>query len=405
MIIRVKSSSRAEIISVVPILATSINNSIPLSSDFFRSIEDIAVTVISDYSVFREMKALGLSQKTRDELSNGADRNASVRPSFVGNSMIYFKMPRSLQASVSNRKWPSETLRLTSYGVEPHSGSAFYILQGSMENSDDVENILRLNSDDSIVFESSGQFTLHLCYPVGLPVVGHILERLQSLATFYNIIDSLARRKFVCSNLTLAQVTFKYDTDVEAVINLEANTTLSIQIPPDNPHRRMGAYLSTLLERGKVDFEWFLSTLITTLPILRAFDKIQKRCNNATSCQQNPQPVVYPRSVEWYRLTYASPACTFDIRLKLARSEMMWHVEEKAGKQQLKSRPLALASALTSLYQQRGNGWFGLTSSIASTTQGIEEMLTRLDAAVKSSVDGRPSPILPTDSATSNEHG
>lgn len=281
----------------------------------------------------------------------------------------------------------------------------------------DVQNTLvRDRYDDADVsFLPSGAFTLAFRLALGTQWIQQLIARLKGIERLQVILGTLKRKGFQAESSSLSHVVFAYAEDLKVEFLFIVGTSARIKfIPATNPHRRIATHLAALVKEQPHDraFSTFADALITTLPLLQAFDRLecsaasQPHPSTASPTAPSTPPAysfhatLHPRSWKLYRIRF--PTCAFDVELRRRRgSGQEWHITESTSSlssrtgqvQPATGTPQELVQRLCELVMEKGNGWKGLRGSRpawAASIDGVKELVARLNDVV--SAFGTPDP-------------
>ena len=198
----------------------------------------------------------------------------------------------------------------------------------------------------------------------------------------------LHEMNFACKTVSLGRIAFTYGTasQMSARLTFPSDGSLLVKLklePADiNPHLRIRVALEQEL-KGPRWFRNFALALAATLPLLQTLQAIE------TGHLARQTLVVRPRSANWYHLIYKAPfvKCVFQIRARVKtqanKSIVRWHVEVAKEKVDASSWPEELKKMLKELWQEKGDGWFGIGNGIIANIDGVALALQRLDEVVR----------------------
>lgn len=314
--------------------------------------------------------------------------------------------PGSQQISPQGRRKPTQ-----------REENAFMVIEARMllPKAKSIESI-NPRVDPDIAFDSrTGSFAFRLRCLVGEAVIDKLVEvavRVERLVDFAQVLGKHERSKSLkCGTVSLGRITFTYgntppsvdvnsmDVDLEtgfykATIDFSsAESTMALILERGNPHIRILDYLNKVLNSTE-GLNGVATLLTQTLPVNRGLDSIEKNWplpNNpesemfvnvrATDCyiiqyiiRQLP---VKDSKIEPTRLTYR-----FRVGLRVRRGEPWWWVQ-RADKDSRTKETDALDDALKPLWTSSGPGWLGMRISGVATKDGIQELLEKLDEAMR----------------------
>lgn len=290
------------------------------------------------------------------------------------------------------KPWANEFIRLAHLGLQRPGGDPARVrheirLLLDSTVAKDLRTYLTQDEDRDIALHSSGGCSILIRSPLGVPLVEQMQTRLRSVERLSTYVSMLKERQFRCESVSLSRLVFNYDKimGLRAELQFSADGTLPIhlQFEPQatNPHQRIKVLLEQSLNRGGDNaFKNFTMVLAFTLPLLRAFERIE----DTDSSRQLVS--IHLRSPTWYSLKYKAPLpqCNFQIRARIksqgAVTSVKWHVEPDRTQVGL---PEGLVKALVDLSKEKGDGWAGFSGQIFAGASGIEEALRKVDETVR----------------------
>lgn len=264
-------------------------------------------------------------------------------------------------------------------------------------------------ADADISFLPSGAFALAFRLTLGTQWIRQLVARLKAIERLQVMLRILKRKEFHVDSSGLSHVLFAYAQDLKVEVIFGEDSPLRTRfIPATNPHRRIRFDLEALVKDEPHDrgFTAFADALITTLPLLQAFDDLESAkalqphpsTASPTAAPSSPpqhlfQAIVHPRSWMQYRIRFTN--CTFDVHLRPRRgSSHEWHVTippsiplSRTGQAQSSVQtPQDLTQRLRDFAKEAGNGWKGLRGSRpswAASVDGVQELVKRIDEIVE----------------------
>lgn len=227
---------------------------------------------------------------------------------------------------------------------------------------------------------------------------------------FIEILDA-QERSVHCEAISLGKITFTYgkttsgaDGDVmevdgghsrehKAVIDFSAaDNMMMIILERGNPHLEIVDHLSRILN-GKEGLEGVAKLLPLTLPVLQGLDALEM----AWASVPKGQVVVNVRASDWYLIRYdisslpppgsSSESNTqkiiFDVRLRHRRGVPWWYIRRIDNRV---SEGDEVDAALKPVWNTAGTGWQGMRVSGVAEASGVEELLGKIDEAMRAYV-------------------
>ncbi|KAK5718809.1 mediator complex subunit [Elasticomyces elasticus] len=378
------------------------------------SIERFAVAEVSYEVISEQLRALKIPhhhQKPEPLSEDGVDAGQH------NSGSIYVQFAALLQdpSDISWKPWATDSIRLSHHGIDDCEGGTDTHTTRTLVRHDlrltrepgrmnRLQQHLTKSGDRTVAMNTSGALALSLRTPFGEPLVGHIRTRLRSIERLDQYVTTLQRHHYKLTTVTMDQLSFTYHASAPALharlsfVN-DGSPPIRLQLLPaeSNPTQCIRVMLEKGLNSSHADsFEGFAKFLTLTLPMLRAWDRIE------TAHLARQTAVVNMRGAAWYGLSYKAPLppCTFSIQLKEKRDgnkkSMRWHVAQGKGKLD----PVVaedLAKKLKELWQSKGDGgcWEGNGSGAVSDATGLGPLLDRLDVIVRTSNVSRPVSVQP----------
>ncbi len=327
----------------------------------------------------------------------------------------------ALTPDTTARSAPTDVLRLSHHGFDSSQGHVNHVVRGRISGLEKLNKLLNVARDEDVIFHASGTFAILLRNPFGLPFVDRIQARLRAIVRLQGFLEALHRQKLQCEKISLSRIEFRYAQDLTAEIDFVEGRPIRFTVDRENPHRRMDVFLTNLLNDRNNGFAKFCLILPITLPLLRIFDVLERNTPppSQPTSQSPPPPFVHPRNVDWYRLKYSNPPCSFDFRLRRSRDAIRWHLEDstpnpggngpgaaaasrRPDQAQLPNAPQRdpnLVAALKKLFRSQGTDWIGLRTGIAAGVDGVEDAVTKLDEIVRSFANMNPVATMPDNAA------
>ena len=307
----------------------------------------------------------------------------SLDPSIqIPDLYIFFSPKHTPSASdrpmESRALWSNESVKLIFQGLDASQTSVIHIVLIRLKTPIFHIESLTSNLDSSLAFHPhSGSISFRLLTPVGKPTIPLLLERLKRIGRLVRFLGVMERYQIQCESVSLSRLQFTYATSpqsLKAEINFSTDAPIRISFDRGNPHLRIQDFLTSRLG-ADTGLEEVVLLLRITLPLLRAFSKIETACKSS-------DVFIFARSAFWYHLHYDHQHVAFDIKLRRRRDELNWYVQYMTGSGG-KSENEKVPPEIQSLCNSRGEGWIGLNTGIAARIEGIEELIQRLNEAVR----------------------
>lgn len=268
--------------------------------------------------------------------------------------------------------------------------------KGKMRNPQSVRDILQQTKDPDIAFRLDGAFSLVVEDKIGTSPTGRVIGRLETLGKLCNLAKTLREHKFDCKEISFSRVCFTFAKDQEVTLvfgEKEKRPHIFVQIPDEAPMKRVREFLEVIINDEEVGFERFTTALEYFLPVLRAFDVLNKK--HAAHMPYAPQ--VYPRQVDYYRLVYHNPDqlnkpyAAFDLHFKRNKDEMEWRISDLVSNQAREEREMLVPGfgvKLAAFMRRVGTGWTGMRTLLVADRVGVEEAILELDRVVWAALVG-----------------
>jgi mediator of RNA polymerase II transcription subunit 14 len=279
-----------------------------------------------------------------------------------------------------------------------------------------MQKLMSASPPAGFTFSDNGTFAILLTTPFGEPMISELKARLRDVDRLRSFTTILQQRKLKLIESSLQQVKFQYGQDFKASVNFGQENDIQVHLSAGNPHNRIRTFLTEIINERSPFFlpgqerkglDRFCETLLFTRPIL----SILTRLENAIPGNLH-NPAVKAHHVGNYRITYANPLCSFDIKLRAKEDKACWHIEDNI-KRQPDSRPSSernpnhkrlesLQVALNTLFKKRETGWYGIRAGILADIDGIPGALRALHQTVMACAVDVGSGVLPyVDTSTS----
>lgn len=274
-----------------------------------------------------------------------------------------------------------------------------------------ITNINEVVDRDIAFDKESGSFAFRLRSKVGESVISDLIERVVRVEQLVDFVQVLRTHEnsLKCETVSLGRIVFTYggnaavlstadsmDLDnvprtYRAVVDFSvAENTMVLLLERGNPHLRILDHLTKILN-GTQGLDGVATLLRLTLPVLLGFDSIETEW---TSLSEKGQATVFVRAADWHVIRYnifkpLSPNSTsapndrkvmFDIRILHRKGVPYWYLQRKDSRDREGDD---LDTALKPIWNSSGTGWRGMRVSAVAETSGVEELLAKVDEAVR----------------------
>ncbi|KAK7527960.1 mediator complex subunit MED14-domain-containing protein [Phyllosticta citriasiana] len=376
----------SKIHSSISILGLHNSRKKPVTQDFLQALERLTVSEATYAVAIKELRRINVHHALRSE--KACQPQLSKRPSSV--PMLFLEVGPLAGGTGTDGAWAHSVLKFYHCGFESKTRRIVIIIKGRMaQRQPDVE--LASAKGDDVSFNSDGTFTIVLRTELGEPFMSGVMSRLKRIERLGSYIDVIKSHQFQCEHIGLSRMVVRYGGKFKVDIRFPEGQPTQLVLDPKNPHMRIMKLLRRALNDRdpNMDFGYFMRNLLSTLPVLQAFDAIQ------SSTPSYPQPIVHPRTLDWFRISYENPPTTFDLRLRTRNDVLEWHLQDNFAsnpsnqnnannnQQQRLSRAPEYAAAISEVLRNRGPRWRGIRTGIIAEPDGIKDAIIKLDEAVK----------------------
>lgn len=291
-----------------------------------------------------------------------------------------------------------ELLQIQYLSFDTNVGQVKLVAKGRMRDPSKVQDILERTKDSSVGFAADGSFSMVVDTKLGTSCVNKVVARLSTLGTLCNFAKILKERGFECEDISFSKVCFKYAQD-EAVtlifVGTEKEPHIKLEFSQGSPARRVAPLLEQILNDPEAGFERFTIALDYFLPVLRAFQALERK----HALDYPIAPTIHPRLVDMYRLAYPNPKnprepfVSFDIAFKRNKDELEWRVSEAPTPPSREERDKIVPGfndVLLQLMNRVGTGWTGMTTMLVASKGGVEDAILELDRCVWEALQATP---------------
>ncbi len=175
---------------------------------------------------------------------------------------------------------------------------------------------------------------------------------------------------------------------------------MALVLEQGNPHLRIVDHLTNILNKSQ-GLDGVATILKLTLPVVRGLDAIEVAWTPAAISEKG-EVFMNVRASDWYIIRYnLNQASTqsnplqlktrkvmFEVRLRQRRGEPWWHVRRTDNSRN--KEPDDLDEALKPLWASSGIGWRGMRISGVAQGDGAEDLLVKIDEAVRNfAIEGK----------------
>lgn len=372
-------------------------------------IEAKAIVHLSFSNITKDLRRKGIQYELKQaQTVRQAQQSPEIHPKTMVLCINFrdLMQPKDRESSKTWRPWCQDVLMLTHHGASEASGNgewkSTHILKAVLTK--ETASILSENvqphreKDVEVDFSKSGACALLLRTNYGRGLVDLIESNLRRVERLSNHVLIARKAQMQHTHASISRLVLKYDDGkplfVETWFTDQANAAVQIKFGTEeesgtNPHRRIQPLLQKFLDadaskqaghRGSAEeyrrFAFLLHILKLTLPLLRGFESLE----TADSSMVSVRGIAH--AFGHYRLAYseALPSVVFDILLYRKDGREGWMVRIPRNR---KTRNGELEQRLRSVWSCMGDGWSGLTGGATAEINGIEDLLSRLDASVR----------------------
>jgi mediator of RNA polymerase II transcription subunit 14 len=372
----------------------------PVNRTTLTGIGRIAVHTLAYHVTARTLDRQGKAYSLGNEFAQC--RHNSASRGVVRGWVLHLKTGDLLASKPGEPHWLEPAMRVMCQGLRSDSRDVWHIASGTMlpDAAAEMRRLMSASPQKNFSFSEGGNFHILLSTPFGEEVVTELKARLRDLDRLRSFATILEKRRMPLKSSSLQQVQFQYSQHLTATVNFDEGDNVKVHFGNKNPHKRIESFLADMVNEkigsterlpldGNSALDKFCTTLLLTRPLLSTLEAI---------AIQQPgnykNPAIHPHAVGTYRITYANPICSFDIRLRPKEDKALWVIEDNESKspdfrpkdERTSSfrRPETLKAALQKLYKESGERWYGVRTGIVADIDGIPEALKRLHESVLS---------------------
>lgn len=379
--------------------------------------------VVSTSSKALKIPAFCLSVKDLVEKGNKIG-DAGMKLSFHGIELVSGEFDAPIQTSsdapISDpHTGPEAALDSRLSNRRPMAKRVLAVMQAQLVIPAAVRLPIHANIDKDIAFNAAtGSFAFRLRSGVGEPIIDRLVEvvvRIGRLVDFAMVING-HKPQLKAESILLGKIIFTYgavamdtgNSSMEidqqskvhkATIDFTAEKSMTLILKKGNPHVRVVDFLEVVLNSTHA-LEGVVGLLTQTLPVNRGLDTIIQNwpLTEGPDGASGNTMVVNARAVDWYTVRYSicqaasvEPAkqpvqrqVSFSVKLRERRGEPWWFVDRGDNIHANRERERDIIDeALKPVWSSRGNGWQGMRSNAVAQNSGIEELLVKIDGAMR----------------------
>lgn len=373
------------------------------------NLEFKAIAQLSFSNVTNQLRQSKIQYELRQAQPAIADRSAQLPAHTTVLAMNFSDLVRShgMQSSKEYKPWCLDPVVLTHHGFDessPGEDSVIFVAKAVTTRQIASDLIKYLKRDDSqaddVSFSETGAFALRMKTDFGAGLVTVLQARLRRIEQLSTYIRILRKQKAELTFASISRIVFTYHSDpalsAEILFPSDGNGS-DIQLrfqaaeggkygPNSNPHRRIQPLLQGLLKSNArtgpsiTDGEEYkrfavLVTLLSqTLPLLRSLDRIESADPSSTNVRASV------RAVNSYRLVYSHPlpkvVVEFELKPKDGRQTWLVRVAQRIENEEV-------AKSLGRFWRSTEDKWFGVGNAAVAEIDGVEDLLRRIDGAVR----------------------
>lgn len=272
-----------------------------------------------------------------------------------------------------------------------------HVVYGQIRLSNKTREALKEASSFAEEFKEDGTFALALRHELGSKtVLSDAVSRLRGLQRLCASVDALCSANLKPQRASFSRVDFCYShesPELQASIvfsGSHAQSASSLQLEPaNNPHKRilkqLRASLATSVSLDPcAQFDAFLTTLQSTLPIVRALQKIE-------DADTAGDILIDPRTPSHYRLAFPALHTTLKVFLAIRRDVPCWtitHAEPPPIDPPPSSDPKAALqaqanAALSPIFDGKGPDWLGMKTGVIAVASPAPSTSDAIVAAAR----------------------
>lgn len=254
-----------------------------------------------------------------------------------------------------------------------------------------------------------GEFCLRIRHAIGTSIFETLKSRIKAVDRFVNFMESMEKAKGTITDkeVALKKVAFCYGEPLRAAsendesplpswrIELDlSQDNIDIRLQKGNPHLRVADLMRNLVNSDG-GIQALMGWLPTSLPAFTAIERIETAWEDIQERRQGYVELSI-KTIDWMSIRYVLPGpdpmglhvnrqLILDIKIRSRRGELWWNIYRINNPGT--SHDDEFTTALKPIWEGKGGGWHGLTTSAAGTpTMGIVNLLAAIDEAVRALV-------------------
>ncbi|KAF2011795.1 MED14-domain-containing protein [Aaosphaeria arxii CBS 175.79] len=372
----------------------------PISRATLSSIERVAVQQLAFSVTRRECQKREIPHTLNMELVlPSVARHAGATQGCLRGWVLQLRTSDLLETSAEDGTWLEPFIRVMCQGVKSDNGNICHIASGTMIKSvaAHMKKLMSSSRQSPFTFSENGNFAVLLTTPFGDELITELSARLRDVDRLRSFSTTLQKRRMRLKSSSLQHIGFQYGGSSLATVDFSSHSNIKVDFGIGNPQNRIRTHLIEMINErspfyhpgsSHTGLDQFCSTLLWTRPTLVTLAELE---NMTVGTDEGPR--VHVHDVRTYRITYANPVCSFDIRLRTKDDKAVWHIEDNDKKAQdskpssernpTRKRLDSVKVALGDLFKGQGDGWFGVRSGLLATIDGVPNALRTLHKTVK----------------------
>ncbi|KAL6709492.1 mediator complex subunit [Coniothyrium glycines] len=368
---------------------------LPMDRAMMASLERIAVQIVSFRVTARKLeKEKKLFQLRTDLMPQDQ--------SLIRRWALHLQTTDLLKTRSGENAWLEPNVSIVCDGLSAKNQTVRHLASGRMVMgvAADMQKLMATSQRSNFSFSEDGSFKISLSTPFGHDILGELRARLRDINRLRSFATTLQKRQMRLGRSSLQRVTFQYGPSSSiATVNFGSEKEISLEMSPKNPQYRILGLLTDIAnERTAAPFtanasdanglDRFCTTLILTRSVLKVLQELESHTPGNIN-----NPKIHAHAVFKYRLTYANPVCSFDVRLMPKEDRVYWFIEDNFRTRGQDTRPTPergpghrrleeLQTKLKVLFCGKGDKWFGTRTGIVAELDGAAEALGKLHECV-----------------------
>jgi mediator of RNA polymerase II transcription subunit 14 len=385
------------------------------------------------------IKLSDLLQPTKSAVRSGQPwAKSTLRLSFQGLRMAPTSSPLPSN-SVDSQEKPKDVLDLPDSGTQhdkPESAveNAIIIAQASIgQPMPSSLDLVKQRVDKDIAFHpTSGAFAFRLQSKVGESSIPELMERLNHVEQLVQFIAVAKKHEKTlhCENISLGRVNLSYGGHTSQSSHSNSTQTDAIQpsyrasidfagkdnemkltLHSGNPHIRVLDHLIKILN-SSVGLDGFATYVPLTLPLLRAFDALEKGWGLQ---YEHGHALVFSRAIDWYTIRYTlnpqrsfeatelipqlntvTRNVDFEVKLQHRGRQPWWWVRRNHERNTASAGGDEIDTALVKVWNDNPEGennWRGMQNAAIARDSGVELLIEMVDRVMRDIALNPPTPL------------